>query len=71
MVEVKQSARGIDYIEPAVLTKKTTFCRACLWRILNRSYSSLTIMTYDHVLDRARKILAVQPSECNRLGDSE
>lgn len=28
-------------------------------RILNSSYHNLTIMTYDHVLDRAKRILGV------------
>ena len=30
------------------------------YRILNASYHNLTIMTYDHVLDRAKRILGLE-----------
>jgi hypothetical protein len=33
------------------------------YRILNSSYHNLTIMTYDHVLDRAKRILEIDESE--------
>ena len=67
---------GVAVVKPRSIL---IYGRSCDWgdeereafRILNRSYSSLTIMTYDHVLDRARKILAVQPLECDRLDDPE
>lgn len=33
------------------------------YRILNSSYHNLTIMTYDHVLDRAKRILGIDEGE--------
>ena len=58
---------GVAVVKPRSIL---IFGRSCAWgddereafRILNRSYSSLTIMTYDQVLERARKIIAVQPA---------
>ena len=47
------------------------FCRSNDWnneqreafRILNSSYHNLTIMTYDHVLNRAKRILGIDEVE--------
>lgn len=36
------------------------------YRILNASYHNLTIMTYDHVLARAQRILSIQPTKIVR-----
>ena len=36
------------------------------YRILNSSYHNLTILTYDHVLSRAKRILGIDESEENR-----
>ncbi len=35
------------------------------YRILNSSYHNLTVMTYDHVLARAKRILGLDKSEQN------
>jgi hypothetical protein len=41
-------------------------------RILNSSYHNLTIMTYDHVLRRAKRILGIdEPEETNQNTDAE
>lgn len=41
------------------------------YRILNSSYHSLTIMTYDHVLSRAKRILGVDQPEDNQDEDAQ
>lgn len=41
------------------------------YRILNSSYHSLTIMTYDHVLGRAKRILGVNRPEDNQDEDAQ
>ena len=42
------------------------------FRILNSSYHNLTIMTYDHVLSRARRILGIdEPEKINQNTDTE
>lgn len=35
------------------------------YRILNASYHSITILTYDHVLERAKRILGTNQAVCN------
>lgn len=41
------------------------------FRILNSSYHNLTIMTYDHVLNRAKRILGIdEPEETNKNTDT-
>jgi hypothetical protein len=39
------------------------------YRILNSSYHNITILTYDHVLDRAKKILEISPNTINNNDD--
>lgn len=41
------------------------------YRILNSSYHNLTIMTYDHVLSRAKRILGVGESEAEQVAEAE
>jgi len=72
--EVEREANSIKFLEKVgnVKTIKPRcvliFGRSINWndaqraayRILNSSYHNLTIMTYDHVLDRAKKMLEVE-----------
>jgi hypothetical protein len=39
------------------------------YRILNSSYHNITILTYDHVLERAKKILEVSPESQSNNND--
>ena len=41
------------------------------YRILNSSFHNLTIMTYDHVLNRAKRILGIDEPEENQNGDAQ
>lgn len=41
------------------------------YRILNSSYHNLTIMTYDHVLKRAKRILGIDEPKENQNAESE
>ncbi len=41
------------------------------YRILNSSFHNLTIMTYDHVLDRAKRILGIDEPEENQNADAQ
>lgn len=59
-----EKVKGVRVVKPrAVLI----FGRSCNWseshkeayRILNSAYSNLTILTYDHVLERAKRIVGV------------
>lgn len=39
------------------------------YRVLNSSYANLSILTYDHLLDRAKRMIGIMPSETvNTLG---
>lgn len=39
-------------------------------RILNSSYHNLTILTYDHVLSRAKRIVGIETSEVAKIVDT-
>jgi hypothetical protein len=69
--EVEREANSVKFLERVdnVRTIKPRgiliFGRSCSWddkqreayRILNSSYHNLSIMTYDHVLDRAKRMI--------------
>ncbi len=75
--EVEREANSVKFLERTgnVKTIKPRciliFGRSCNWndaqkaayRILNSSYHNLTIMTYDHILARAKRILEIDDSE--------
>lgn len=75
--EVEREANSVKFLERVCNVKTIKprciliFGRSYNWndaqrasyRILNSSYHNLTIMTYDHVLDRAKRILKIDESE--------
>jgi hypothetical protein len=82
--EVEREANSVKFLERVgnVKTIKPRciliFGRSDSWngeqkeayRILNASYHNLTIMTYDHVLRRAKRILGINESEENQNAES-
>ncbi len=74
--EIEREANSIKFLERVKNTKTIKprciliFGRSDNWnqeqreayRILNASYHNLTILTYDHVLDRAKKIIGIDIS---------
>jgi hypothetical protein len=64
-VKFQQLTRGVRTVKPRCIL---IFGRSLNWndkqteayRILNASFHNLTVLTYDHVLDRARRIVGVE-----------
>lgn len=76
LYEVEQEANSVKFLDRvglrAVKPRGTLiFGRSDSWgdeereayRILNRSYHDLTVLTYDHVLDRAQRMLAIREGD--------
>ena len=79
--EIEQEANSVKFLERVgIKTVKPrcilVFGRSNTWnneqkeayRILNASYHNLSIITYDHVLERARRILGIRPKPQTSVG---